>query len=487
MKRAFGPWFGGPLILAASLALAAPPGPGAANVPATLTTSPTPRDFAEGIPLTVEPGGAIYGLDLPDALYAGVTRPDLGDARVFNAQGERLPHVLRRPQSRPASPGEAKPVPLFPLYDESPTHLVPSSQWRVRAGPDGTLVEVTGGGAPPANQRPRAYLLDLSQWRGQSLAGLRLRWGAPPASGFLSRVTLEVSDDLAQWRPAGAGVLADLEFGGQRLQRVNLTPSAWGAYVRVAWPDALGATDLLEARVLPGPGTAPEPARRHREIPGQFVAGPKAGFEFDGGALLPVERIQVRPPQTNSLARAVISSRATPAEPWRERHRGALYALTMEDIRLRNEPIPLPALVHRYWRLETSGEGDGFGSGVPVLELEWVAHELLFLARGPGPYLLAYGSARVGPPGDDAASLLEQLARDPQRVRPAQAGVPQALAGTGVLAPLPIPLPWRQIALWGVLLLCVLALGWMAWRVYRQLASPAPPAGPDTPRAPERP
>lgn len=487
MKRVSGPWLGGPLILAASLAMAVPPGPGVANNPATLTTSPIPRDFAEGIPLTVEPGGAIYGLDLPDALYAGVTRPDFGDVRVFNAQGERLPHVLRRPQSRPTSPGEAKPVPLFPLYGESPAHWAPSSQWRVRAGPDGTLIEVTGAAAPPANQWPRAYLLDLSQWRGQSPASLRLNWGAPPASGFLSRVTLEVSDDLAQWRPAGTGVLADLEFGGQRLRRNALTPSVWGTYVRVAWPDTLGATPLLEALVLPGAGAAPEPARRHREIPGQFVAGPKAGFEFDGGALLPVERIQVRPPQTNSLARAVISSRATPAEPWRERHRGALYALTMEGIRLRNEPIPLPALVHRYWRLETSGEGDGFGGGVPVLELDWVVHELLFLARGPGPYLLAYGSARVGPPGDDAASLLEQLASDPQRIRPAQAGAPQALAGSGARAPLTPPLPWRQIALWGVLLLCVLALGWMAWRVYRQLAGPPPASGADTPSASDRP
>jgi Protein of unknown function (DUF3999) len=55
--------------------------------------------FAYGLKLEVEGQHAFYQLELPLEVYQSVTRRDLGDIRLFNAAGQVVPHVLRRPDN----------------------------------------------------------------------------------------------------------------------------------------------------------------------------------------------------------------------------------------------------------------------------------------------------------------------------------------------------------------------------------------------------
>jgi hypothetical protein len=50
-----------------------------------------------------------------------------------------------------------------------------------------------------------------------------------------------------------------------------------------------------------------------------------------------------------------------------------------------------------------------------------------------------------------------------------QPAAPRALGGDAVLRPAPTPLPWRQIVLWGVLVLAALLLLAMARSLLRRL------------------
>ena len=50
-----------------------------------------PGDFAFGIPLETVATEALFDVEVPAAVYAGVVRADLGDLRVFNAAGEPVP------------------------------------------------------------------------------------------------------------------------------------------------------------------------------------------------------------------------------------------------------------------------------------------------------------------------------------------------------------------------------------------------------------
>ena len=50
-----------------------------------------PGDFASRQPLETPGGKAFYRIELPDSVYDAVTRADLGDLRVFNADGAPVP------------------------------------------------------------------------------------------------------------------------------------------------------------------------------------------------------------------------------------------------------------------------------------------------------------------------------------------------------------------------------------------------------------
>ena len=434
---------------------------------------PTPKDFAYGLQLTVEPNGALYGLELPEVVYNGITRGDLGDLRIFNAAGEVLPHVLQRPTTPVAKPPAPLVVPLFPLYGDV-DRISEKVRFRVRIGAGGALVELTGNTPASATTPIQAYLLDLSQLRTRIPASLRLHWDMPPPAGFVAQVNIQASDDLTHWRSAGTGALADLDFGGQRLQRTTLVPTIWRRYLRFAWPGALAGTLLREVQVVFVGRGIQEPERQWREVVGHSTTGSHDSFLFDVGGLVPADRIQVRLPQSNTLVPVQIHSRqATTGGAWVTRYRGSLYDLSIDEVRLRNDPISLPALAHRQWRLVTSGEASGLGTGMPVLELGWVPYRLLFLARGAPPYLLAYGSGRIGPLAGEEVALLGTLARDPRRVKAARISGPASLTGeVARTVPRP-PLPWMRILLWGVLIVCVSVLAWMARRISLQIRTTA--------------
>jgi hypothetical protein len=91
------------------------------------------------------------------------------------------------------------------------------------------------------------------------------------------------------------------------------------------------------------------------------------------------------------------------------------------------------------------------------------------VARGNGPFQLAYGSARALPTAYPIESLVPGFRSDaPLQASDARAIEQYNLGGTRALRPGP---DYRTWTLWGVLFLGVLLLAWMAWRLARQLGA----------------
>ena len=114
------------------------------------TAPPGPHDFAYGLSLEVEGKSALWQLVLPATLYRRVTRPDLGDMRVFDAAGHVMPHTLQRSEA----PLKAVTTLLKTLGDARTSPLIKAA----RAGSERTL-----GGAerlrPPAAPVPWKQML----------------------------------------------------------------------------------------------------------------------------------------------------------------------------------------------------------------------------------------------------------------------------------------------------------------------------------------
>ena len=437
------------------------------------------HDFAYGIPLEVDGDGAIYSLPLPEEVYRYSTRRDLGDVRIFNGYGEVVPHMLQRGKSLKEAQIEPVTLRFFPLYRDEPWD---KEVKRIHIADDGkgTIIDIERQpGEEERKEGPVAhYLVDASAVEAP-IEKLLLGWDEV-GEGFLVSVRVEYSNDLVHWQHLiSEATLADLAYEGYRLSQKAITlPTQEARYYRISWP--LGENGLLLKSI------SAEVKRAADEQPRQWLPLSPVGdaskgdvYHFTLPGYYPVDRIRVQLPQVNTVVRVQLYSRNdndndSDKAPWRLRYQGLLYTLVREGHTLQNDPIALSGVSDRYWRLEVVRDGGGLGSGQPLLQMGWVPHRLLFVARGEAPFTLSFGAATVKPPASNIAGLiakLEERQDDKGFIKLAHAGGIFELGGERRLHPPTPPLPWKKWLLWTVLIFGVAVLAWMGRSLYRQMNS----------------
>ena len=443
----------------------------AASAFSAFAANPSLEDFAFGLVLEPEGPGAVYQVTPPEAVYRRVTRPDLGDIRVFNANGEPVPHALRRPD--PSNAGEEPPwvsLPFFPLF-QAPSEDGGEVWLQIITDDTGAILRTRLDNRGEADI-PHAYLVDAGALAGPSSV-LRLDW-TQSGDSLVARVSVSAGRDLDEWVTlVPSTTLVRLRYGDHRLSRQTIQlPRPQARYLRISWPEAARSARItaVEARGLSKPGRS---ARRHVEITGHSTEADKPAFEFDAEGRFPADEVTVLLAESNSLIQGALFSRPREEAEWRFRGRGLFYHLVVEDTELVGDPVSIPIVSDRYWRLEIESEDSGLGGSPPVLKLGYIPHELLFLARGAEPFTLAFGSYRAEPPAAPANPLLQIVNRKDRGglIQRASTGDIVPLAGADGLIPPPPPIPWKRYLLWGVLILGVAAVGWMARGLYRQMQS----------------
>jgi hypothetical protein len=434
----------------------------------TVGAQTRPRDFARGIEVRTDAGGAIFRVMLPRDVYLVSTQPGLDDLRVFNASGSPVPTSIR--QVAPPAPGKDEwvGVPVFPLFTRAATGLGTAAH--VKIDRQGAVVEVSGNAA--SGETLTSYLVDASALNA-ALGGIAIEWQAPADASFLGHVRVDGSDDLNRWRtlqPSAA--IAQMRQGSFTISQGEIELSgARAKYLRVWWPMELRAATLARARVRPQ-RTAPAVEPRWEFLTPTPIPGSPGAASYDTGGRFPVERIDVEFADATDAASVTIRSRAELSDDLRSRHSGLFYSLAESDTRLTSTPAAIARTVARYWTIETERDG-GWGGRPPRLKVGWYPQELLFVARGDAPYTLAYGSGRVvrdDAPIDAVLANLDEESR--QRIREATLGAPYDLGGNDVLA---APRSWRREVLWTLLIGAVLVLGVFALRVFRESSSASTP------------
>jgi hypothetical protein len=196
--------------------------------------------------------------------------------------------------------------------------------------------------------------------------------------------------------------------------------------------------------------------------PSKKVAGE---FEYDLGARVPVDRVNLELPDANTVVDVELLSRAYVSDAWHTVRRCGFYRLKSDGEELRNGPVAVALNTHRHWLLRTNPKSGGLGSVAPHLVVEWVPHEVVFVARGAGPFYVAYGNATAG-------SAAVSLAVLPKNVSIASASLsePEALGGDARLTPPPEPYAWKAALLWVVLIAGAALLAWMAFRLSKDFS-----------------
>ena len=420
----------------------------------------SPQDFAYRMRVVGTGDAAAYRVALPLAVYRKIAHADLADLRVFNGTGEPVPFAIDRPAAETIA-NAAIALSLFPLKDDSGATL-DAIRVTIESG-KGAINVQTGTRSPPSG-RINSYLVD-GRTLDAPMSALRLEW-PQDAADFAGRVRLEASDSLNDWRVVSdAAPIANLHSDAERLveQRVEFSPTR-AKYWRLSWVGP--AAPFVLTSVLAEPAKQSVDAR-HTSLAVPAVVAPKSAgeFEYDLGASLPVDRVNLELPDVNTMVEVDLQSRANPASPWRMIRRGGFYRLRSDGEELRNGPVPVELNTDRHWLLRADSKGGGLGSAVPRLVVEWVPHTVVFVARGVGPFFIAYGSATAEPSSVSLAML-------PKNVSIASAALsePELSGGDDRLRAPPTPYAWKTTLLWAVLIAGAALLAWMAYRLSRDFS-----------------
>jgi hypothetical protein len=438
-------------VLLAALALGAP----------ALASAPpaVPTDYANGFDLHTSITAPAYRVTLDATVYRQLQRSDLADLAVFNSAGQAVPQALERPRDDAALPAQ-RPLPFYAIAQQG-AQIAGLLKLRVDAG--GAVVQME---TPAGMQEPdgsSAWIIDTGEERA-GITSLRLTWEGAP-EGFMRHARLETGSELGAWQPLAEATLADLERDGKRLVQDTLALGAAPArYLRLRLDAGAGITlrtvlALSETEASTGTETltaitaTPEPDT--------------GGWQLDTGGPLPVERIRVRLPADNDMAEFDILSRDAGDRPWQPRGRVLAYRLKTGEALLEGGDAPVDLTRDRYWRLQPVGKERSAPAGEPRVDMGWTPDEVVFLARGGGPYTLAAGSGARQVEAQPLGNLWQALPDGASAVQAATLGGMRELGGAAALDRARAAIPWQRYLMWTLLVAAVAALALMARSLLR--------------------
>lgn len=426
------------------------------------------EDFARHFALQLEEGAAYYSVTLPAAVYSASQRNDLGDVRVFNGEGEPVPYSLEGPREPARTPPTLRPARWFPLRPVPAGHT--GAPLGVTIAADGSLHATA---APPGRAQHDTDLIDAGDASREgrvSALVIRLR-----NDNYQGRVSVESSDDLRNWQPAGDAQLLKVSYNGSTLSqdRVELS-GARARYLRLHWLDGAPYLESMNVEVQATGSGGAQLADKQREWRENIVAqaGPKAGeYFFSTGGPYPIDRLRLHLPQPNTVAPAVVYSRGALGAAWHEVSSATLFRLHNGDVEQNSPSLQLAPDTDRHWRVVVDTRNGGLGTGALSIAAGWRPATLTFAAHGAAPFTLGVGNAAAV---STAVGRDELLNGASSTVATARVGEPLVLEQNANAPSSASADAHRRYMLWAALVLAVGALAAIAWRLARSVSSRMP-------------
>lgn len=373
--------------------------------------------------------GAVLSFPLPESVHKGLARRDFADLCVFDAEGNPVPFRVRSPKGESSSLKVEKEVPYFVWQPEKPEAETPASM-DIEINAKGGIVRIKGQTDGVPRPGPVSFLLDMQSFydaaanpvsqSGEKFSETDILQRVVEVNlagdnTFMAYVTMKTSSDLASWTRIGKPqVLARMLQKDITLARDTLVlPKTAHRYLLLQLSDSEAPVFSFTAKASFGKTTA---VRQESLFTGKLSENKKV-VSYDIPGRFPVTAMGFDLPQTEMMAVKLLGADA-PDRPFSQYASGFIYRLDKDGSAITGEPFPVKTSLH-YWNLQAAG--DIPFAAVPALRLFWQPRELLFLARGKGPWTLAYGrehgvSAVASPMLDQATVVAAKVITEPVAV-----------------------------------------------------------------------
>lgn len=431
-----------------------------------------PQDFAEGLSLSIQPTLAVQTLLLPLEVYRGAN-DELRDLSVFNERGESVPFALRSLSPEVRARREELELPLFPIHrlPEKSSDSGGAISLHVERDAQGSVVDIRVPGTPEgpsARTYLAAYVLDASALT-QPASQLRLALDFGTET-FTTRVQVEASDDLSSWHTIASGaVLGQLSHAGQSIQRsqIGLAPTR-AKFLRLTWSD--GPLRVTKAFA----SFEREQVERERRVvhfESRAVCRKDALYELDLGGVFPLSGLLPLLPE-NSLIASRLGLRRGKDESEEVVFEGQLYRVKHDGVELHSPALELGIRRARHVSLHVDPRMRAMLPDTLAFDVAYAPDQLLFVTRGKGPYVLAYGSRKTAPRAFEASELLSFIPEEARGALPIESAKVEARRALGGNAARTLPPPersYRLPILWTILIVGAGTLVLLALRMLRKL------------------
>ncbi len=440
-------------------------------------------DFSHSLPLTVSGKDAMVQFRLPQAVYLHARTAGLADLRLFDAHGTRLQFALIEQAAQAQTSRRQLGTKLFPVFGtDDKAAVLPEVE--IRTSADGAIISVstrmTGRPTAAAPLALSALVLDMRQPDASELPWIDALVLVPPAGtgSYSARVKLEASNDLKEWEPIGYSTvswLVNSEAESLSNNRISFEPRAF-RYARLTWQegkplrfDSIGAESPQRTEVV-------QPLERMtvKPIAGKF----ERDLVYPSSIAIPVQRLGLEFSEANIVIPALLGQYqdrpsvkvgASAGVTFQPSLSATFFQLSHAGRQRGSGDVALDKVHVAQWVLRPSVATDS----KPLLRLSWMPATLVFLANGNAPYALAFGNAKVASDRVNVAQVApgfsdaELFALEKATAGPLRQGA--TLASEQTPATAANAAQSRLYALWGVLLLGVGVLGYIAWRLLRQM------------------
>ncbi|MFH0993877.1 MAG: DUF3999 family protein [Pseudomonadota bacterium] len=289
-------------------------------------------------------------------------------------------------------------------------------------------------------------------------------------------VSVEASSDLKTWRLlAAAEPVYRLGKGETSATRTTVrfanTGSVENQFLRIIWSNT--ARFSLHAAFLKTIIADPVPLVPDVAVPvGSPVAFDGRSAEWAVSTPVSFAQFEVKLAEPNTLVPVKIFGRKQRAgEPWFAIGRGVIYRIARENGESLNPPLTISSGSYQALKIEVEGAAGSLGAIPPEAVLRFAPREVVFLARGPAPFMLATGHSNISAGQLPLQSLIPGYKTDAEHAFP-QGALAHPVISDNLLAKPEKTLfgiDLRRLVLWGILIAAVLLLSGFAVSLLRRL------------------